>query len=82
MYILMKDGKYFTGIIVPSDMHTEDTQADEVQHGEATEHEYLDFIAWSYHPSAAKVWEKNRGWADKAASRWGGKVIEIRDRVY
>lgn len=69
MYILMKDGKYFTGIIIPSAMQAESE----------TPNDYLEFIAWSHHPSTAKVWEKHRSWADRAASRWGGKVIEIRD---
>lgn len=77
MYIVMKDGKYFTGIIIPDELERSDRQTDD-----GSSDEYLDFIAWSHHPSAAKVWEKHRSWADKAASKWGGKVIEIRDRIH
>ena len=56
MYIVMKEGLYFTG---------------EVQHNEK-----LD-LRWTRHRSKAKIWKQKRAWAQLAANKWGGEVIEI-----
>ena len=68
----MKDGKYFTGNIAFSGIPPDDHSAVSIDSAE-----YLDFIAWSRHPDTAKVWEKHRSWAERAAAKWGGEVVEI-----
>ena len=77
MYILMKDGKYFTGQIAFRN-GAGGTQSQ----NEEEDQEYLDFMAWTRHPSAAKVWERNRGWAERAAAKWGGEVVEIQSQSH
>lgn len=57
MYVVMKDGKYFTGDINPT------TSA--------------EAILWNRHLAAAKIWKEKRSWAEKAANRWGGEVVEL-----
>ncbi len=76
MYILMKDGKYFTGNI---EFSSDVGQLSNPHHNQPPSHkeQYVEFIAWTRHPSAAKVWEKNRFWAQRAAEQRGGEVIEI-----
>ena len=59
MYVLVKDGKYFTGDVVSDSS--------------------LDIILWTRHPAGAKVWKQKRIWAEKAADRWGGTVVEWRE---
>lgn len=56
MYVVMKEGKYFTG---------------EISHQEVVS------LLWTRRRSDAKVWKKKRVWAQKAADRWGGEVVEL-----
>lgn len=56
MYIVVKNGKYFTG---------------DVSHPE------LVSLLWTRRLSDAKVWQQKRAWAQKAADRWGGEVVEL-----
>lgn len=56
MYVVMKEGKYFTGDV---------------------SHQALVSFLWTRRLSDAKVWKQKRAWAQKAADRWGGEVVEL-----
>lgn len=60
MYVIMKDGKYFTGDI--------------------TDPDNFEQLLWIHHPAGAKVWNKSRSWAQKAADKWGGEVVNLTEQ--
>lgn len=45
--------------------------------GDVTSTSHIELLAWTRHPAEAKVWEKSRFWAQRAADKWGGEVIEL-----
>lgn len=72
MYMVMKDDKYFTGHVAFDDL-----AIGELPRSSEEPQAYIDFLAWTRHPGAAKIWEKQRCWAERAAAKWGGEVVEI-----
>lgn len=61
MYVVMKDGKYFTGMVARTNGHD---------------------LRWTRHLSGAKVWKEKRAWAQQAAHKWGGEVVERKDEAF
>ena len=59
MYVVMKDGKYFTGMVAQT--------------------KGLD-LRWTRHLAGAKVWQEKRAWAQQAAYKWQGEVVEIKGK--
>ena len=41
-----------------------------------------EIVLWTRHPASAKVWKVKRSWAEKAADRWGGKVVEWQEDTH
>ena len=60
MYVVMKNGQYFTGMVAQTNGHD---------------------LRWTRHLSGAKVWKTKRAWAQQAADKWQGKVVELQDEA-
>ncbi|HRW06664.1 MAG TPA: hypothetical protein P5121_16285 [Caldilineaceae bacterium] len=60
MYVVMKDGQYFTGMVARTNGHD---------------------LRWTRHIAGAKVWQEKRAWAQQAAHKWQGTVVEIKDKA-
>jgi len=58
MYVVMKEGKYFTSDVFQPDLAS---------------------LLWTRRVSDAKVWKQKRIWAQRAADKWGGEVVELTD---